>query len=56
MKLQALGIDLSKTVFHLVGLDSSATVALQKARTGQECSSVEDFTPKEFYAQRDEMP
>ena len=30
MKLQALGIDLAKNVFHLVGLDSSGHVAVRK--------------------------
>ena len=30
MKLQALGIDLGKTVFHLVGLDSSGRVVIRK--------------------------
>ena len=30
MKLQALGIDLGKTVFHLVGLDSSGRVVVRK--------------------------
>ena len=30
MKLQALGIDLGKTVFHLVGVDSSGRVMIRK--------------------------
>ena len=30
MKLQALGIDLGKTVFHLVGLDSNGNVVVRK--------------------------
>src|ERR1700720_1076624 len=30
MKLQAIGIDLGKTVFHLVGLDSSGNVIVRK--------------------------
>jgi transposase len=30
MKLQALGIDLGKTVFHLVGLDSTGRVVVRK--------------------------
>ena len=30
MKLQALGLDLGKTVFHLVGLDSSGRVVVRK--------------------------
>jgi transposase len=30
MKLQALGIDLAKNVFHLVGLDSSGQVVIRK--------------------------
>ncbi len=30
MKLQALGIDLAKNVFHLVGLDSSRQVVVRK--------------------------
>lgn len=30
MKLQALGIDLGKTVFHLVGLDSTGRVVIRK--------------------------
>ena len=30
MKLQALGIDLAKNVFHLVGLDSNGHVAVRK--------------------------
>ena len=30
MKLQALGIDLAKKVFHLVGLDSSGQVVIRK--------------------------
>jgi transposase len=30
MKLQVLGIDLGKTVFHLVGLDSTGRVVIRK--------------------------
>jgi hypothetical protein len=30
MKLHAIGIDLGKTVFHLVGLDSSGKVVVRK--------------------------
>jgi hypothetical protein len=30
MKIYALGIDLGKTVFHLVGLDSSGQVVVRK--------------------------
>src|SRR6266850_1751887 len=30
MKLQALGVDLGKTVFHLVGLDSTGRVVIRK--------------------------
>ena len=30
MKLQALGIDLGKTVFHLVGVDLSGRVMIRK--------------------------
>jgi transposase len=30
MKLQVLGIDLGKTVFHLVGLDSTGSVVIRK--------------------------
>jgi hypothetical protein len=30
MKIYALGIDLGKTVFHLVGLDGSGQVGIQK--------------------------
>ena len=30
MELHAIGIDLGKTVFHLVGLDSSGTVVVRK--------------------------
>ena len=30
MKLHAIGIDLGKTVFHLVGLDSSGNVIVRK--------------------------
>lgn len=30
MKLQVLGIDLDKTVFHLVGLDSTGKVVIRK--------------------------
>ena len=30
MKIYALGIDLGKTVFHLVGLDSSRQVVVRK--------------------------
>ena len=30
MKLHVIGIDLGKTVFHLVGLDSSGRVAIRK--------------------------
>lgn len=30
MELHALGIDLGKTVFHLVGLDSSGSVVVRK--------------------------
>ena len=33
MKLQVLGIDLGKTVFHLVGLDSTGKVVIR-----QKCS------------------
>jgi transposase len=30
MKLHVLGIDLGKTVFHLVGLDSSGSVVIRR--------------------------
>ena len=30
MKIHALGIDLGKTVFHLVGLDASGQVVVRK--------------------------
>jgi len=30
MKLHAIGIDLGKTVFHLVGMDSSGKVVVRK--------------------------
>jgi len=30
MKLQVLGIDLDRTVFHLVGMDSMGSVVLRK--------------------------
>jgi transposase len=30
MKLQVLGLDLGKRVFHMVGLDSTATVVIRK--------------------------
>jgi transposase len=30
MKLHALGIDLGKTVFHLVGLDSTGRLVIRK--------------------------
>lgn len=30
MKLHVIGIDLGKTVFHLVGLDSTGRVAIRK--------------------------
>jgi transposase len=30
MKLHVLGIDLGKTVFHLVGLDSAGSVVIRK--------------------------
>jgi transposase len=30
MKLQVLGVDLGKTVFHLVGLDSTGKVVIRK--------------------------
>ena len=30
MKLQTLGIDLGKTVFHMVGLDSAGKVVIRK--------------------------
>ena len=32
MKLHVLGIDLGKTVFHMVGLDSSIAEAVQRPR------------------------
>jgi predicted NBD/HSP70 family sugar kinase len=33
MELHAIGIDLGKTVFHLVGLDSSGKVVVRKRRS-----------------------
>jgi hypothetical protein len=32
VKLQVLGIDLGKTVFHLVGLDSTGRVVIRQSR------------------------
>ena len=38
MKLHVLGIDLGKTVFHLVGLDSTGKVVIRK-----KCSRRQDI-------------
>jgi hypothetical protein len=36
MKLHVLGIDLGKTVFHLVGLDSTGRVVIRKRCSGRQ--------------------
>jgi predicted NBD/HSP70 family sugar kinase len=37
MKLHMLGIDLGKTVFHLVGLDSTGKVVIRKRCSRTNC-------------------
>ncbi len=37
MELHAIGIDLGKTVFHLVGLDSSGRVVVRKSVRERNC-------------------
>jgi hypothetical protein len=51
MKIHALGIDLGKTVFHLVGLDSSGQVVVRKRCSRMEACSGAHFLGKALRAQ-----